>query len=164
MIRKIVVAVSLVALVGLAAPAPGQHEGAGHEAAGHQMVMPDQIVYAAVPSLPAGALAATVSGDVTKEGHFTMRVKLPPDFVVPLHTHPGTERVTVLEGTFHLGVGETFDRAAALALPAGGHAVMEAGVPMFAWAGEAGAVIQVDGLGPWGIDYLDPDEDPRKKP
>src|SRR5579864_3021842 len=53
------------------------------------------------PSLPKGALMAVLEGDPTKEGPFVFRVKVPDGYKVPPHTHPKTERVTVLSGTFN---------------------------------------------------------------
>jgi uncharacterized RmlC-like cupin family protein len=92
-----------------------------------------------------------------------MRIKLPPNARVATHTHPVHERVTVISGTFHLGIGESFDRAKAKAYPAGGVTFMPPGMPMFAFTENEEAVIQLHGTGPWGISYLNPDEDPRKK-
>jgi hypothetical protein len=68
--------------------------------------------------------------------------------------------VTVLEGTFHFAHGETFDREQTTELPPGGFAVMAPGEPMFGYT-EVDTVIQLHGTGPWGIDYLDPEDDPR---
>src|SRR5688572_18095605 len=61
------------------------------------------------PSLPSGAQFAVLEGDPTKEGPFTMRVKVPNGYRIPPHTHPKTERLTVISGTFRLGMGDTFD-------------------------------------------------------
>lgn len=114
------------------------------------------------PSLPSGARLAVLEGDPTKEGPFTMRLKLPDGYRIPPHTHPKAERLTVLSGTFHLGMGDRFDAAAARALPAGSYGYWPAGMKHFAWArGET--VVQLHGTGPWQIVYLDPADDPRKR-
>src|SRR6266513_2196496 len=60
-------------------------------------------------SLPKGAQIAVLEGDPSKEGPFVFRVKLPDGYRVPPHTHPKTERVTVVSGTFNIGMGDTFD-------------------------------------------------------
>jgi quercetin dioxygenase-like cupin family protein len=104
-----------------------------------------------------------LEGDLNQAAPFTMRIKLPPNFNVPAHTHPVFERVTVMSGTFYLGIGESFDRAKTRAYPAGGVTMMPAGMPMFAYTTDEEAIIQIHGTGPWGISYLDPAEDPRKK-
>lgn len=136
---------------------------AGEHPPGHLTVSPNEIEWSPVGSLPPGAEAAVLEGDPAKAEPFTMRIRFPANYEVPVHTHPAVERVTVLEGAIHLGIGETFDRDAATALPAGGLAVMEAGVAMYGFTGDEGAVIQLNGQGPWGIDYLDPAKDPRQK-
>jgi quercetin dioxygenase-like cupin family protein len=130
---------------------------------GHISIVPSEIKWVDAPSIGSGAKLAVLEGDLKQAAPFTMRIKLPPNFNVPAHTHPVFERVTVVSGTFYLGIGESFDRAKARAYPAGGVTMMPAGMPMFAYTTDEEAVIQIHGTGPWGISYLDPAEDPRKK-
>jgi hypothetical protein len=59
------------------------------------------------PSLPPGAQIAVLEGDPSKEGPFVFRVKVPDGYRIPVHTHPKTERVTVIAGTFNIGMGDT---------------------------------------------------------
>jgi len=158
--RKAFVVLSILA-VSLAVSGTGL---AGEHPPGHLMVSPADVEWSAVGSLPAGTEATVLEGNPAEAGPFTMRIKFPANYDIPVHTHPAVERVTVLEGTIHLGIGETFDRDAATALPEGGLAVMDAGVAMYGFTGDEGAVIQLNGEGPWGIDYLDPAQDPRKRP
>jgi quercetin dioxygenase-like cupin family protein len=157
--RIVVVAVVAVALLG----GIGGTVAGEEEAPAHVMVMPDDLDWQPVPSLPEGARVAVLEGNPAEEGPFTMRLSLPPGYTIPAHTHPVAERVTVLSGTFHIGLGETFDREAAHALPEGALAVMDSGIAMYGFTGEEPTVIQLTGEGPWGITYLDPDDDPRKK-
>ena len=114
------------------------------------------------PSLPKGALVAVLEGDPAKEGPFVMRAKLPDGYRVPPHTHPKTERVTVLSGTFYIGMGEKFDEKAGKEMPAGSHGQWPAGMKHFAWV-KGETVIRLHGTGPWGIQYVNPDDDPRNK-
>jgi len=60
------------------------------------------------PSLPKGAMVAALEGDPGKAGPFVLRVKMPDGYRVPPHTHPKTERITVISGTLYLGMGEKF--------------------------------------------------------
>jgi hypothetical protein len=69
-------------------------------------------------SLPKGAQIAVLEGDLAKEGPFAFRVKMSDSYRIPPHTHPKTERVTVISGTFNIGMGEKFDDKAAKAMPA----------------------------------------------
>lgn len=131
--------------------------------AGHLMVTPEQVQWNDVASMPPGAKAAVLEGDPSADGPFTMLISFPADYTIPLHTHPAVERVTVLEGTLYFGVGTTFDRNRVQALGEGALAVMDVGVPMYGFTTDEPAVIQLNGSGPWGIDYLEPTDDPRKR-
>jgi quercetin dioxygenase-like cupin family protein len=112
-------------------------------------------------SLPAGAKVALMEGDPAKEGPFTMRLQLPDGFSIPPHWHPAVEHVTVISGTFNLGMGEKFDKSGGRALSAGAFAFMPPGMRHFAWTtGET--VIQLHGSGPWKINYVNAADDPRK--
>lgn len=112
------------------------------------------------PSLNPGAKFAVLEGDPTKEGPFTMRVVLPDGFRINPHTHPKVEHVTVIAGTFNLGMGATFDQSTTMAMPAGTFGHWPAGMQHFAWA-KGETVIQLHGVGPWTINYVNPADDPR---
>lgn len=122
---------------------------------------PDQIQWTDGPaSLPKGAKIAVLEGDPAKEGFFTMRVWLPDGYIVPPHTHPKIEHVTVISGTFNFGMGERFDRDATEPMPAGAFGYWPPGMKHFVWA-KGETVIQFHGIGPWAINYLNPADDPR---
>jgi quercetin dioxygenase-like cupin family protein len=53
----------------------------------------------APPVLPPGAQIAVLSGDPGGKGLVTLRLKLPPGYVIPPHWHPTDEHVTVISGT-----------------------------------------------------------------
>lgn len=127
---------------------------------GHVMVTPEELEWGPVGSMEGDARIAIIEGRPGKEEAFTFRLKLPADYVVQPHVHPAYERVTVISGTFHFAHGETFDRAATQALRPGSVAIMAPGEPMFGYTEEE-TVIQLHGEGPWGIDYINPDHDPR---
>jgi len=111
-------------------------------------------------SLPAGAKMAALEGDPTKDGPFVMRLQLPHGYHIPAHTHPKTERVTVISGTMFLAMGDNLDRSGAKILPTGTYGFWPAGMKHAAWFDE-GTVIQIHGLGPWQINYVNPVDDPR---
>ena len=92
-----------------------------------------------------------------------MRIKLPPNAKIPVHTHPLVEHVTVISGTFYFAIGDKFDAAKAKAYPVGAFLAIPNGMPMFAFTKDKEATIQVHGIGPWGIDYLNPEDAPGKK-
>jgi quercetin dioxygenase-like cupin family protein len=112
------------------------------------------------PSLPRGAKLAVMEGDPTKKGPFVMRLKLPDGYRIPPHTHPKPERVTVISGTFNIGMGDRFDASKGKAMPAGTFGTWMAGMKHYVWAtGET--TIQLHGIGPWVIQYVNPNDDPR---
>jgi quercetin dioxygenase-like cupin family protein len=128
----------------------------------HKVVRPEEIKWVdGPPSLPPGAKFAVLEGDPSSSGFFVMRAMLPANYRIPPHWHPAVERVTVLSGTMHLGMGERFDQGAGQDLPAGAYATMPPGMRHFAWT-EGPVEIQIGTLGPWGIIYVNPADDPRK--
>jgi quercetin dioxygenase-like cupin family protein len=116
----------------------------------------------APPSLPRGAKVAVLEGDLTKESPFVVRVKMPDGYRVPPHTHPKPERVTVMSGEFHIGMGGTFDMSKGKEMPAGSYMTMPTGMKHFAWV-KGETVIQIHGTGPWAINYVNPKDDPRNQ-
>ena len=112
------------------------------------------------PSLPKGASFAVLEGDPTKEGPFVFRVKAPDGYRIPVHTHPKMERVTVISGTFNIGMGDKFDENAAQAMPAGTYGHWEPGMKHFVYV-KGETIVQFHGEGPWIINYVNPADDPR---
>lgn len=110
------------------------------------------IVFApAPPNLPAGVELAVLEGDPKREGMFTLRLKAPPGFLLPPHTHPVHERVTVISGSISVGFGETLQRDKARLFSAGSFYVNPPGLAHFVFS-DAGAVVQITGMGPWRVD------------
>jgi hypothetical protein len=134
------------------------------ETKAHIMVTPSTVTWGPGPaSIPAGAQAAVLEGDPTKPGPFTLRLKLPDGYRIAPHYHPADERVTVIQGTFGMGMGEKFDQAAGRELAAGSFAVMPTGTRHFVWT-KGETIVQLHGIGPWGLTYVNSADDPRKKP
>ena len=129
---------------------------------GHRMITASDLKWDDVPSLPPGAKIAVIEGPMNEAVPFTIRLKLPKDYAIPAHSHPAIERVTVLSGTFHMGTGDKLDKARTHPLSAGAIGIMQPGTNHFAWTAEE-TVVQLNGTGPWGINYVDPNDDPRKK-
>jgi quercetin dioxygenase-like cupin family protein len=156
----VMVGVMTLTLGTLIAPATW---AASHAKAGeHLMVGANDLKWADVPSLPPGAKIAVIQGPLNEAVPFTFRLKVPAGYQIPVHTHPAIEHVTVMSGTLYFAGGDKFDEASAQTLTPGSVAVMPAGHPMYGWTKEE-TIIQVHGVGPWGLDYLNPADDPRKK-
>ena len=130
--------------------------------ADHVMVVPSELKWGPVGSLPAGAQIAVIEGPLDKAAPITARIKFPADYRLPAHTHPVIEHVTVISGTFHMGKGDMFDMGKTKALTPGGFAIMQPGTQHFAWTKEE-TIVQIHSVGPWGITYVNPADDPRKK-
>ena len=155
---KLAALFSSLALGCLAAPAAVAQSG-GHS---HMMATPDQFKWADAPAVAPGAKIAVIEGPLDKAVPFTFRLALPANTKIAPHVHPAFERVTVLSGTFHFAQGDAYDTSRTQALGPGSVAVMPPGVAMFGYTKEA-TVIQLHGVGPWGIKYPNPADDPRQK-
>jgi hypothetical protein len=145
-------------------PAMDRHDAAVDPLADHATYQPGDIVWRDGPAaLPRGARMAVLQGDPAHSGPFTVRFRLPDGYRIPPHWHPGIEHITVLQGRFHLGMGDRFDDGNAMSMPAGSFAFMNPGMRHFAFTrGET--IIQRHGIGPWEIHYLNPADDPRRTP
>lgn len=133
--------------------------------AGHIATTAEELKWGpAPPALPPGAELAVVSGDPSKAGEpFTIRAKFPDGYKVPPHWHPTDENVTVIQGTINIGMGDKFDESAAKQLPVGSFALMPGTMRHFAFAsGET--IVQIHGTGPFAVNYVNPADDPRRKP
>lgn len=162
-IRLSFIVVGLLAVVSLSFAQGTKKKGGGAHPK-HIAVSPDQIKWGpAPPGLPAGAQLAVLSGDPSKAGQpFTMRARFPDGYKVPPHWHPTDENVSVVQGTLMVGMGNKFDETAGTELPAGSYALMPRNQRHFAWArGET--IVDIYGTGPFGITYVNPSDDPRRK-
>ena len=123
-----------------------------------------QIKFTGAPNLlPPGAQWFVLSGDPTKNGPFTVRLRLPAGYQVPAHSHPTAEAVTVLSGKLLLGMGDKLDEKKGTVLTAGGYAEAPAKMNHYAVA-KSPSVIQIHGMGPMEITYVDKADDPRNAP
>lgn len=128
------------------------------------IINPDAMKWAPVPnSLPSGAEVVGLDGDMTKKGsQFTVRLRMPAAYKIPPHFHPADEHVTVLSGSLYMGMGDTLDESAAMEVKTGGFHAIPKGVHHYAFT-KGPATIQLHGVGPWGITYVNSADDPRKK-
>jgi quercetin dioxygenase-like cupin family protein len=124
-------------------------------------ITPDALAWKENPAFPKGVQIATLMGDQTKAGDVVvLRIKFPPNFQMPPHTHPYSEVVTVISGDIGSSHGERFEKKGELL---GSLWVYPAKHPHYAWTGNEEGILQVQFVGPGGIDYVNPADDPRKK-
>jgi quercetin dioxygenase-like cupin family protein len=142
------------ALIALACPAL-----AGEN---HTTFYSEEIKFAPNNAFPPGAETAVLLGDAAKPGLFIIQVKLPPNYKMPIHTHPGFETVVLLKGKMGVGSGTTYDQSSKL-LSAGSTFLVPANHPHYNWTTDEETIFQVTVNAPFDLIYLNPAEDPRKK-
>ena len=127
------------------------------------VIKPNTLTWKDNPAFPKGVKIAVLVGDPSKTGDtVVMRIKFPPNFQMPPHTHPYSEVVTVISGHIGTNSGEKVDRTGDLLEP-GSMWVYPAKHAHYAWTGDEEGVLQVQFTGPGGIDYINPADDPRKQ-
>ncbi len=114
----------------------------------------------APPMLPPGAQIAVLAGDPGKPAPYTVRLKFPAGYVVPAHSHPTDENVSVVSGDLFIGMGNKLNKTGAMALGRGGYALMPARENHFAFT-NAETTILLYGIGPVEFKYVNPADDPR---
>jgi len=102
-----------------------------------------------------GTMVAVMSGDPSKAGQYVMRIKVPPNTTIGAHYHGDAENVTVVSGTFYVGLGDKVDKTKVTALKAGSFAHLNAGVKHYALTKADGAVLEVTGTGPSTMTMVD---------
>ena len=125
------------------------------------LVTPEQVAWTDSPVI-ANAKGALLAGDPSKAEMTVLRVKLPPHCKHPPHTHPFSEVATVLSGRLGYGLGETFDTSKGWVLEAGTFAVVPAKRSHYIWTDDEEAIVQIQFVGPFGIEYVNPADDPRQ--
>ena len=132
-------------------------------APGFRQILPQDIKWTQSGNLQPGGKAAVMVGNPAKPEPYIVRVAFPDDFKVDPHTHADARVYTVISGTFYIGFGEKFDPAQLKTVPQGSIFELPADAPHFHWMKSGPAVVQISGIGPSKIDYIDPTNDPRKK-
>ncbi len=113
-------------------------------------------------NLPKGSQIAVLAGDPGNPGPFVLRVKFPPNTLVAPHRHATAENLTVLSGDFYHGMGEKVDKARGDLMKPGGFVYLPGNMPHYVWTAATESVVQVTGTGPFGLNYVDPKDDPSK--
>lgn len=130
----------------------------------HMSIAAQETKWQAAPTMiPRGAQVAVLEGDPSKEGApYTVRLKFPGGYKIPPHSHPTDENVTVISGAFGIGMGDKLETTSGHFVKAGGFVRMPQGRHHFAWV-KGRTIIQVHGLGPFALTYVNPADDPRNQ-
>jgi quercetin dioxygenase-like cupin family protein len=124
-------------------------------------ILPEQIEWRPFPAFPPSARLAVLVGEPSQPAPYVVRVKMPAGEKLMPHSHPEDRIYTVMSGVFYIGLGDQFDPARLNAYPPGSVIVLPGNTPHFHWAKSGEYVTQVTAIGPLGLDYLDPADDPR---
>jgi quercetin dioxygenase-like cupin family protein len=112
---------------------------------------------------PAGAKMAVLYGDPGKAEQFAVRLDFPAGYTIAPHFHPTDELITVISGTFLVGMGDKLDAAAMTTLPTTGFVVAPARMNHYARA-KGRTIVQISSMGPFALTYVNPADDPSRKP
>lgn len=117
------------------------------------LMPPQAIKWMPSPRLPR-VQVAVMDGDPKKPGSaYTLRLKLPDAYTIPLHWHPDTERLTVLTGVVLFGAGDKMDPTKTTALGPGSYIIIPAMVRHWVTA-RGPTIFQVSGVGPFTVNFV----------
>jgi quercetin dioxygenase-like cupin family protein len=125
-------------------------------------ILPEDIDWQPFPAFPPAVRLAVVVGHPAEPGPYVIRVKAPGGTKLMPHRHPEDRIYTVMSGVFYIGLGEAFDGNRVQAFPPGSVVILPGNTPHFHWAKSGEYVTQITAIGPLGLEYLDPTDDPRQ--
>ena len=126
-------------------------------------IIAEDIEWKSFAAFPDSVRLAVVVGQPAADGPYVIRVKVPRDVKLMPHTHPEDRVYTVISGIFYIGLGDRFDANQLQAYPPGAVIVLPGNTPHFHWAKSGEYVTQVSAIGPLGLQYVNPKDDPREK-
>jgi quercetin dioxygenase-like cupin family protein len=126
-------------------------------------ILPENVPWGPFPAFPPLVRLAVLVGDTTRSEPYVIRVKVPVDVRLMPHTHPEDRVYTVISGIFYIGIGTEFDSDRLKAYPPGSVVVLPGNTPHFHWARSGEYVTQVTAIGPLGLVYAHPGDDPRNE-
>ena len=124
-------------------------------------VLPEDLDWKPFAAFPPSVRLAVVVGQPSEPGPYVIRVKVPCGVKLMPHRHPEDRVYTVMSGVFYIGLGDQFDGDRVEAYPPGSVVVLPGNTSHFHWAKSGEYVTQVMAIGPLGLEYLDPRDDPR---
>jgi hypothetical protein len=125
-------------------------------------VLPEDVDWQPFPAFPPSARLAVVVGHPSEPGPYVVRVKVPSGVQLMPHRHKEDRVYTVMSGIFYIGLGDEFDETKLMAYPPGAVVVLPGETSHFHWAKSGDYVTQVTAIGPISLDYVSPQDDPRR--
>jgi len=126
-------------------------------------ILPEEVDWKPFPAFPPSVLLAVVVGQPSDPGLYVTRVKVPRGVKLMPHKHPEDRVYTVMSGVFYIGLGDQFDADKLKAYPPGAVIVLPGNTSHFHWAKTSEYVTQITAMGPLGMEYIKPEDDPRNK-
>ena len=126
-------------------------------------ILSEDVNWKPFPAFPPSVRLGVVVGQPSEAGPYTIRVKVPHDVKLMPHRHPEDRVYTVISGVFYIGLGDKFDAAKLQAYPPGAVVVLPGNTSHFHWAKSGEYVTQVSAIGPLGLEYVNPSDDPRNE-
>ncbi|QGM94988.1 cupin domain-containing protein [Methylocystis rosea] len=126
-------------------------------------ILPEDIDWKPFPGFPPEARLAVLVGDPTRAGPYLIRVRVPSGVKLMPHRHPEDRVYTVMSGVFYIGLGDQFDGEKVNAYPPGSVIILPGDTAHFHWAKSGEYVTQVTAMGPLGLEYMDANDDSRRK-
>ena len=124
-------------------------------------VLSEDLEWKPFPAFPPSVRLAIVVGRPSEVGPYTIRVRVPHLVKIMPHRHPEDRVYTVMSGVFYIGLGDQFDADKLQAYPPGSVIVLPGDTSHFHWAKSSEYVTQVTAIGPLGLEYISPKDDPR---
>lgn len=115
-----------------------------------RIIQPDAVVFAPFAGLPPGTKLATLQGDLSKAGPFTVRLWLPAGYEIKTHSHPTGEVITILSGKLRMALGEKADAGSAQTLTPGSFLILPPNAYHHLWV-DAETIFEVHSTGPFGV-------------
>lgn len=147
---------------------PIQKEAGDQKARPHQLgqavfkaIMAEDIDWKPFAAFPPSVRLAVLVGQPSQEGPYVIRVKVPRGVKLMPHKHPEDRAYTVISGVFYIGLGDQFDAGKLEAYPPGAVIVLPGDTAHFHWARSGEYITQVNAIGPLGLNYVNPKDDPR---
>lgn len=126
-------------------------------------ILPEDVNWQPFPAFPPEIRLAVLIGNPAEEAPYVIRVKVPNDIKLMPHKHSEDRVYTVISGVFYIGLGEVFDGDKLEAYPPGTVIVLPGDTSHFHWAKSGEYITQVTAIGPLGLEYINPKDDPRKQ-
>jgi len=126
-------------------------------------ILSEDIDWEPFAAFPPSARLAVVVGHPSEPGPYVTRVKIPRGVKLMPHRHPEDRVYTVISGVFYIGLGDQFEADKLEAYPPGAVIVLPGNTSHFHWAKSSEYVTQISAIGPLGMEYVNPADDPRKQ-